>query len=70
VCLLTAWFFGFIGVHRFYVGKTASGIVMVLFTISYFGLIVSAIWSLVDLITILVGSFRDANNLVVKKWLD
>lgn len=46
-------FAGFLGVHRFYVGKTGSGILF-FFTVGLFG-----IGWIVDLIAILSGGFRD-----------
>ena len=54
VTLLLCLFLGGIGVHRFYVGKTGTGIAMI-FTLGGCG-----IWSLVDLIMIITGSFKDA----------
>ena len=38
------------GLHRFYTGRTASGIVMLLLSITFLGLLISVPWSLVDMI--------------------
>ena len=53
VTLLLAFLLGVIGAHRFYVGKTGTGILM-LFTFG--GL---AIWLLIDLILIITGQFTN-----------
>ena len=54
--LLLCFFLGYFGVHRFYVGKTMSGLVYLL-TLGLFG-----IGWLYDLIVIATGSFRDAEG--------
>jgi TM2 domain-containing membrane protein YozV len=60
--LLLCIFLGAFGIHRFYTGHTAIGVVQLL-TLGGCG-----IWVLVDLIMIIVGSFKDAKgNLLVKK---
>lgn len=56
LCLL----FGYLGVHRFYVGKTVSGVFMI-FTLGGLG-----IWVIVDLVLLLIGNFDDSNGKFVK----
>lgn len=60
--LLLVFFVGVFGAHRFYVGKIGTGLLM-LFTIGGFG-----IWSLIDLIIIAVGGFKDKEGRLVSEW--
>jgi TM2 domain-containing membrane protein YozV len=64
VALLFCVLFGVFGVHRFYVGKIGTGILMLL-TIGGLG-----IWMLIDLILIAVGSFRDKAGKRVFRWTE
>ncbi len=62
--LLLCWFFGIFGVHRFYVGKIGTGILQIV-TLGGLG-----IWTLVDFILIIVGSFKDKQGRRVVVWVD
>lgn len=53
-----AFFFGTLGVHRFYLGKPGTGAVMLILTLTFVGLAVTLIWELVDFILILTGNLR------------
>ncbi|WP_208440445.1 TM2 domain-containing protein [Bartonella raoultii] len=58
VCL----FLGGLGIHRFMVGKTGTGVVMLLLTITLVGAIISGFWAFIDFIVILTGNFRDKDG--------
>ena len=57
---LLCFFFGVIGIHRFYVGRTGSAIAMIL-TLGGLGL-----WTIVDFIVILFGNFKDGDGKKIK----
>lgn len=64
VALLLCFFLGALGVHRFYLGKIGTGILM-LCTFGGFG-----IWIVIDLILIATGSFRDKEGRRVFRWTE
>lgn len=61
VTLIFCIFLGLIGFHRFYVGKGGTAILMLL-TLGGFG-----IWTVVDLITIIIDSFTDDDGKIIKR---
>ena len=66
--LLLNLFLGFIGAHRFYVGKIGTGITMLLLTVTVYGLIATVPWAIIDLIIILCGSFTDKDGKRLTQW--
>lgn len=70
VAAVLAFLLGVIGIHDFYLGYTAKGVVKIVFTITGIFSFVSVIWSLVDLILILTGKLKDSKGLPLKKSWD
>ena len=60
VALLLCLFVGTLGIHRFFVGKTGTGI-LYLFTLGLFG-----IGTFIDLVMIILGSFKDKEGKELK----
>lgn len=61
VCLLLCLFVGYLGLHRFYVGKIGTGILTIVTFGGFFG-----IWPLIDIIMMVCGSFKDSEGNVIK----
>ncbi|WP_433302093.1 TM2 domain-containing protein [Actinoplanes sp. CA-030573] len=59
--LLICFFLGSLGIHRFYVGKVGTGILML---ITFGGL---GVWTLIDFIMIAVGKFSDKDGLALAR---
>jgi hypothetical protein len=62
VALALGFFGGVFGLHRFYVGKVKTGVLMIC-TIAGFGL-----WWLYDMVLLAAGEFRDAKDLPLRHW--
>jgi len=75
---LLAWFLGWAGAHRFYIGKTGTAVVMLVLSIIGFAtfwlfigfvfLGIVYVWSLVDFIFAVVGKMTDKDGLLIEKW--
>ncbi len=59
---LLCFFLGSLGIHRLYVGKVGTGILMI---ITFAGL---GIWTLIDLIMIVFGNFKDKKGRYVQRF--
>jgi len=62
VTLLLCIFLGWLGIHRYYIGKTGSGI-LYMFTLGVFGLGI-----LIDAIRLIMGNFTDKNGDYISNW--
>jgi len=61
--LLLCLLLGPLGVHRFYVRKIGTGLLTILTVGGFCG-----IWPVIDLIMIIIGSFKDKEDRVVEAW--
>ena len=59
---LLCWFFGILGVHRFYTGYIGIGLVQ-LFTFGGLG-----IWALIDFITLSLNNYKDADGNCLEEY--
>ncbi|WP_404339273.1 TM2 domain-containing protein [Sphingomonas sp. MMS12-HWE2-04] len=59
VAALLAFFFGVLGIHRFYLGRNGSGVVMLVLTITVVGMLVTWLWSMIDMVRYLAMSDRE-----------
>jgi TM2 domain-containing membrane protein YozV len=78
--LLFAFFFGWLGVHNFYTGHAAKGVlqlilqvmipVMGIFTIglAFFLYIPLGFWIFIEIILILCGAAKDGDGNIISKW--
>ena len=66
--LLLLMFLGWFGIHHFYVGKKGTGVFLIICSISFIGLIITAIVCFFDFFALLFGNFKDSEDKPLKNW--
>ena len=77
--VLLTCFLGIFGVHRFYIGKTRTAIVMLilsvfyLVTVRFWGIVVISLavvglWTFIDFIFAVSGIMKDKEGKLIKNW--
>ncbi|WP_344692769.1 TM2 domain-containing protein [Sphingomonas cynarae] len=56
VAAVIAFLLGSLGIHRFYLGRTGSGIAMLVLTCTVVGLLITGPWAFIDMIRYLIMS--------------
>jgi len=79
VTALLALFLGIFGVHRFYIGKIRTAIVMLILSVFYLvtvrlwgivviSLAVAGLWAFIDFIFAVSGIMKDNEDKLIKDW--
>lgn len=61
---ILCFFIGFLGAHRFYVGKVGTAFLQIFTCLIFVGFL----WVLIDFIMIIVGSFTDKQGQKLTQW--
>lgn len=56
VAALLAFFLGVLGIHRFYLGRNGTGVLMIVLSATIVGLFVTGLWALIDTVRYLAMS--------------
>lgn len=65
---LLCTFFGPLGAHRFYAGRTVSAVVMLIMSITGILFVVSMIMTVIDWVMLLIGNFEDKDGKEILEW--
>lgn len=67
VVLLLCLFLGPLGIHRFYIEKLGTGVMMLLMTVTVVFFPFAIIWAVIDFIVLLTGGLTDKKGFTIKQ---
>jgi TM2 domain-containing membrane protein YozV len=68
VAALLAFFLGTLGIHRFYLGRNGTGVLMIVLSITVVGLIVTGLWALIDTVRYLIMSDAEFEHRYARRF--
>lgn len=68
VAAALAFFLGTLGIHRFYLGRNGTGVLMIVISATIIGLIVTGIWAFIDAVRYLVMSDAEFDHRYARSY--
>jgi TM2 domain-containing membrane protein YozV len=68
VAALLAFFLGTLGIHRFYLGRNGTGVLMIVISITVIGLFVTGLWALIDTVRYLIMSDAEFEHRYARRY--
>jgi hypothetical protein len=68
IALLLSLVLGLFGAHRFYVKRWKTGTLMLLLSLTLYGLLITSVWTIIDIISILLGRFKEKDGTRLSSW--
>jgi TM2 domain-containing membrane protein YozV len=68
VAAILAFFLGTLGIHRFYLGRNGTGVLMIVISITVVGLLVTGLWALIDTVRYLVMSDAEFEHRYARRY--
>ena len=68
VAALLAFFFGVLGIHRFYLGRNGSAVLMIVISATIVGLLVTGVWAFIDTVRYLIMSDAEFDHRYARRF--
>jgi len=68
VAALLAFFLGTLGIHRFYLGRNGTGVLMIVISATIIGLFVTGLWAFIDAIRYLIMSDAEFEHRYARRF--